>query len=167
MSIPDTPIKRSFRITRSPLIWLGLFGAVFIVWSWVDSMHQMSEIGRLVIITEVHPSGPWGEAAYTESYGQSGGCLRASMVIRNSADLRIEALHHKIGKTSYVAPDARWFPMPSVKRDEPWSFASGLSYTGTTFLLPHWILLVAYLTIWTAAIAWRRSRMRRATLLSR
>lgn len=170
MSIPAPPVKRPFRISRSPLVWLGLFGAVFIVWSWVDSMHRMAGFGRLVEIREAHPpkdpNPPW-KTRYMIFHGHSGGYLRATTLIRSSASaLRIDVIKHELWSSNFVPPGATWFPMPRIEREDPWPFPSGASYVGTTFRLPHWILLILYLMIWGGAIAWKCRRMRHATVQS-
>ena len=170
MSIPEPPIQRSFSLTRSPLVWLGLFGLLFILWSWQDSMHRMAGFGRLVEIREVHPlkdpHPPW-KPKYMAFYGHSGGCLKANVAIPNSTPpLHIETLKYEAWNSPYVPPDARWFPMPEIQREEPWPFPSGASYVGTTFLLPHWISIIVYLAIWAGMIAWRWRRVRRAVIES-
>ena len=169
--IQQSPAEPHFRVTRSPMVWLGLFGLAFILWSWGHSMYRMAGMGRQVEIWETHPtkgpSPPW-ISNYMEFYGHSAGCLEVNIPIRSSTtDLRIKATKHKPWNTSYVPPDARWFPMPEIEREEPWPFPSGPSYVGTTFHLPHWILLLLYLSIWAAVMAWRGRRMRWAALEAR
>ena len=167
--IQQSHAKPHFRIRRSPLVWLGLLGFLFILWSWVDSMHRMGGIVRRAEIWETHPptiprSGWVGN--YRSFYGHSAGYLRIHMVIPSSSALRIDAKKYEIWDSNHVSPDARWFPTPKIRRDEPWSFPSGASYTGMTFMLPHWIVCALYLTIWLGALAWRIRRVRRAVLQS-
>lgn len=166
MSVPPSFTKPSFRLSRSLLFWFGLFGLIFIVWSWVNSMHRTAGLGRWVKILEVHPPKtphpPW-EAGFKEVYGHSGGYLMAVLPIPSrEVPLRIEVQSHDIYESPYGPPDARWFPMPMILKKEPWPFPSGASYTHTDFLVPHWILLATYLPIWTGAVAWRRRRANQA-----
>jgi hypothetical protein len=166
MAIPESPIKRPFRISRSPLVWLGLFGAVFIVWSWVDSMHRMAGFGRLVEIREIHPPkdpNPPLKTRYMVFHGHSGGYLRATTLICSSASaLRIDAIKHELWNSNYVPPGARWFPMPAIQREKPWLFPSGASYVGTTYLFPHWIFALIYLSIWAGVMDRSNRRAQRA-----
>ncbi len=167
MSIAESHTKRPFQITRSPLVfWLGLFGLIFILWSWVDSMTRIAGIGRLLEIRELHPpkrsSPPY--TLYTAFYGHAGGCLKASIPIGSStAALRVEAIKLETW-TSHHVPDAEWFPVPAIQREKPRQFTSGASYVGTTFLFPHWNLLVIYLSIWAGVMDWSSRRARRAAL---
>ncbi|WP_367872842.1 hypothetical protein [Luteolibacter sp. Populi] len=156
---------------RSLLFWFGLFGAMFLLWSWVDSMHAMAGASRHVDIREVHPpphpSPPW-EPGVGEFYGHTGGRIQLAFVVRDqSGNLKVESRKITMGRHRFVPPDSRWFPLPGVFKDEPWPFPSGASYTFTIISIPHWLVLLLYLAAWSAVLTWRSRRMRRIELRSR
>lgn len=167
MSLDESPTKRCFQITRSPLVfWLGLFGVLFLLWSWLDSMMGMAGIGRLVQIRDLHPpkypASPY-HPHYMAFYGHSGGCLKATVPICSSTtDLRVETVKYEILNSSDIPLDAEWFPMPAIRREKAWPFPSGANYVGTTYLFPHWVLLIIYFSIWAGVMDWSNRQRRRA-----
>jgi hypothetical protein len=56
-------------------------------------------------------------------------------------------------RQAFTSGTPQWFPAYH------WEYASGHF---TRFLLPHWLLVLAYTTLWIALLAWRQRRIKRA-----
>ena len=137
-------------LRRSLTLWLGLPGPIFLLWSWVDSMHRLSAVQwrHTINSRELH-------AETRESLLHHSGKLTL---------LRFEPLADEpyTGKHSHVywhrqdSPAGTWFPPLDYRTD-----LTAAVLQSRTLTLPHWLLILGYLALWSALLAYRHRRIRR------
>lgn len=150
------------RLRRSDLIifGLGLAGFIFLVWAWLDSPSHTSSLGhygsKRIILSNRYaairlfiapnpaaPSGWWvNRSVNSPIYGDE------LLDVGDGA---------KAGKL-FIAPGHEVSGEPLFG----WDYSS--------YWLPHWMLLAAYLGIWITLTAWhwrtRRSRVRASAMVA-
>jgi hypothetical protein len=150
---------------RSPLFWLGGFGLGFLGWAWIASNQQASKLeylprnveicsthGHLLAVHlspaadalfavdewlgVVYPAKPWPSGSGTIS------CY-FSPVSPSSTWEFYQVPVHPVQRT--------WFPPPRFQSSED----SAAPFTLLT--IPYWLLVTAYLGVWSALL-WRQGR---------
>jgi hypothetical protein len=121
---------------RSSLaFWLGLFGLVFLVWAWVDSMRAWTRIDF----------GPF----IVSSRHSSLGLVQFGSTHREFPELKRESLKET----------REWFPGPRLMLT-PGPGAS-VVITPRQGYLPYWLIIGAYVPPWLLLSLWRARRIRK------
>jgi hypothetical protein len=142
---------------KSLLFRLGLPALLFLLWAWADSNSHGTTFLRV-----------WGAPGLVriQVIDHSRGALRL-------ADQRIE-IHRAVlssrsefGRTSLARRAREWFPAPLIKiaRQAPSDIPGHLREPNTQSLLilPHWLLILLYLALWSLALSWRHRRIKRSS----
>jgi len=139
-----------YRWFRSPLLWIGLFGLVFLLWAWRDSARAMSHA----------------------SYGSKPVKLTL-MSVASAVDLRFSTKQGSYA--AHLSFDHWEFPRgwdPSTMRDvRPWNAGNWFPAPwfgpvgdekvpgfGRILVLPYWLLVPVYLVGWGGLMGWRRRK---------
>jgi hypothetical protein len=127
---------------RSPVLWFGLPGLVFLLWAWVHSMHRVTNLDLAL-------------PGYSVRVQNDGSTLGASWREIPSGmpagrEFHFEVLPRPRWATKY------WFPLPSyvvnhVDPARPWHYLD----------FPHWFLLLAGLGLWQLPWLARHFRQKR------
>lgn len=123
---------------RSLLFWLGLPGAPFIVWAWVQSMAS----GRGMQWVGTGRSFFLSHGASSLRFGTDDASRKAPLHGFNEWEWDL----------ALIEPLA-WFPPPALKRLP--------EYSEVVLLLPHWLGLGLYLAAWLGGLALWQARKRR------
>ena len=116
---------------RSLTLCLGLFGLIFLPWSWVDSTNNLTTFGLPRLETN-HLGG---------------------------------ALHISIHPNERVHPFLNWTEFAPSPSKPPYRLASPHIATRANDIsvgLPHWLLILLYLILWSIALALRHRRIQRS-----
>ncbi|WP_035605183.1 hypothetical protein [Haloferula sp. BvORR071] len=116
---------------RSPLLWLGMFGLLFLLWAWGDCLRNTSLIsyGTAVWRTSVTHADSEISVMCMDAGGDQAGWMYGRW--ERQSDL-------PFGRPSFQ----KWGGDPVLK-------------------LPDWLLVGLYLGVWGGLLAWRwRKRMR-------
>jgi hypothetical protein len=134
---------------RSPTLWLGLFGLIFLLWSWVDSMHRLSAVQwrHTISSSELH-------AETRESLLHHSGKLTLRRFEPVSDEPYTGKLSHAYRLRQH-SPAEAWFPPLDHRTD-----LTAAVLRSHTLTLPHWLLVLAYTTLWIALLLWRRQRLK-------
>ena len=133
-------------LRRSPLLWLGLFGLVFLLTAAVDSIRTVSRI-------DYHRDGSvlWGVSS-------SGLCMRMHRL-----DLKTTTYQATTWKDfgyRYAVPAGSTCHLFQQPR---WETRSNAHEHLEMLHLPHWLIILSYLLLWGSLLAWRwRRRVRSA-----
>lgn len=152
---------------KSPLFYLGLFGLAFIVWAWIDSCYHWTHLYT--------GSGKPGTAGYHHTYANH----KASRVTIVHTHYPYTAPHpSEIGIQASRLPETDsnwWFPLPDYEYqkegligDEPTGEEPQPGEHYLEFLtvhLPHWLIVLAYLALWSLLLFWRSRRIKRLSRL--
>ena len=142
---------------RSLLFYLGLPGLLFLLWAWVDSnFHRTAHTSSVV-------------ASSTTAF-------RSSTIMNHRGAIRIE--HRVIRGGGFSSTLSRshfdrvpfqqhhaWFPWPQRRQSKglldhtPGVITAGI--TITEFTIPHWLLILPYLLLWSLAFYCRHRRIQR------
>lgn len=138
---------------RSLLFHLGLPGLAFLVWAWIDSMAVTSMQG--------YHHGLHGKDLETFTYQNRGGALRLGRTIATTHYL---AKRGQAGLTGFSRNPATRsspaFPLPTIKKGV--EARGSMNHSWTSLTIPHWLLILLYLAIWSLAFAWRSRRIQRS-----
>lgn len=121
---------------KSLIFWLGLPGLLFLLWAWVDSQTH-----RAVVVTGIP-----GRIALVQTRNQVSLTL---MPDRGGTFFAIGGITHRPYMATDEAPDPRFPPL---------RFRWVRHGDSRELLLPHWHLLLLYLSLWAAAFL-TRNRM--------
>lgn len=58
-----------------------------------------------------------------------------------------------------------WFTGPDFYTNDERDIPSGKLYLGSAAHIPHWLILLAYLTLWSLLLLWRSRRRKRLSCL--
>jgi len=142
-----------YRFHRSPLLWIGLFGLVFLLWAWAGSTRKRTE-------AEYSPGGRHLWNIYQ----------RPSLIAitRNTFALGTPAafarqFSHRSSVLPVSSSPVPLFPVPyySAAGDEQSAKPGELIFR--ELVIPYWLLVLVYLAAWSGLIAWRWRRAARAT----
>jgi hypothetical protein len=145
-----------FRLSRSLTFWLGLPGLLFLLWAWADSFDWQSRL----------------------SYS---GRLRAGTLASDGSTVSFEWIRYEPLPAGAASPNPGYEPpeLPttdhlgfarhaSSRAQRPLLWAKFGSATGgsgamvsRTVSFPYWMIVLTYLGLWVAAMAWRWQRARR------
>lgn len=128
-----------YPLIRSRAFWLGVPGLLFLLWSWADSTRNFTQIEKK------NPAGSFSFVHWDS----------AIKVCRAPVGSPF-AFSNRVWRGPYPTKEpvpTIWWPAVKAERD----------YVGRPFIrIPHWLLLLAYLALWSAGIAWRRRCWRKA-----
>jgi hypothetical protein len=128
-----------FPLFRSRAFWFGVPTLLFLLWAWVDSTRNLTEVGR---------ESPWGSFA-VEHWNSAVVLSRAPVGSPfNFYNMSLRGPY----PTKDPAPTV-WWPAAKAERD----------HVGRPFVqIPHWLLVLAYLGAWSLIIAFRRRHWMKA-----
>ena len=136
---------------RSLTFWLGLPGLIFLSWAWVDSMHRLSAVQRRHTINSREL-----QAETRDSLLHHSGKL-SLIRVKPLADEPYTNKHSRTYWRRQDSPAGTWFPPLDYRTD-----LTAAVLQSRTLTIPHWLIILAHLALWTALLAYRRRRMRRA-----
>jgi len=127
---------------RSPVLWFGLPGFVFLCAAWVDSMSNVSS-GRVAL------------PAYVLSVTHQDAHLEFSWHAerRPATPAGRWSMERKAGS---AGQEKQWFPLPSYHRND-----LHRSILWHNLKLPHWFVILCYLGLWQLPWLWRYHREER------
>jgi len=167
--MPQSVVRYPLR--RSPVLWIGLSGLLFLLWAWQDSTRYYTTVGgplagihasfrsdcsALRVITE--PPIPFLGPDWT--------------ITREETSPSFIALHdHLRSKGLYISPAfeaslgecTELFPAPFFSRNET---IDGKPEEGHIGVLPYWLVVAVYTPAWAALLAWRWRRVVRPEIPS-
>jgi hypothetical protein len=139
---------------RSLLFYLGLPGLIFLLWAWADSMRYDSSVQARVQIDT------------------PGNMILLRQHLRNCDSwIWIEWLEPADPDHTAITRKGKWFvreTRPGTRWFHPISqLTSSVSdqLTRRYLFIPHWLLILAYLALWSIALYWRHRRLKRASTL--
>ena len=180
MNTPASPPITPPPIHRSKTLWLGILVLTFLAWAWRDSTHwQTSLYFRQYIITHAgsgiclldrrfsHPDARWERSSILpkdETWSRPH--IDSPEIFSSTGDPEQIALYYQTAGLHTANPKPRnaaahhlrpLFQLvlgPYTTRFVPGSWA---------LFLPHWLLILTFLTIWLALLLWRSRRLHRLT----
>jgi hypothetical protein len=140
---------------KSLLFHLGLPAFLFLLWAWADSNFRGTTF--LKISGTPH-------LVHIQVIDHSRGALRL-------AYQRLELLHaiftarSDFGRTAVSKEAREWFPAPAIQisrqtTSETADYQREIK-TESLLILPHWLLVLLYLTLWSLAFLYRHRRLKR------
>ncbi|MCW1917005.1 hypothetical protein OJ996_25675 [Luteolibacter sp. GHJ8] len=144
---------------RSPLFYLGLFPLLFLLWAWWDSNHHSTTFMKVRGSTSL---------VHLQVITHSRGALRIT-------DQKVEVIHASIstgtdfGRSSVASEERLWCPAPHLEiarqtTSETADYQPEI-ITESHLTLPHWLLILAYLALWSLLLFWRSRRIKRLSRL--
>jgi hypothetical protein len=137
---------------RSLILWLGLTALAFLLWAWVDAHFHDSTLGT-----------NWrtGPTTHRLWIGNCGGSVTFVLESHrhepsSTAPPPIDFERHLIG-----TPGLDWFTGPQFYTNDERDIPASDFYVGSAAHIPHWLLVFAYLFLWSLAFAWRHRRIKR------
>jgi hypothetical protein len=127
---------------RSPVLWFGLPGLIFLIAAWVDSMSWNS---RLELSVADRRLSCWNHGS------------RIGVGFYQNRNLLLGSS----GKTWDLQPsrdptkDRSWFPLASYMSNDGWSY-----YRSHAVAVPHWFVILVYLGLWQLPWLFRYHRRR-------
>jgi hypothetical protein len=124
---------------RSPVLWFGLPGFVFLCFAWYDSLSMRSELDLVT---------PGGEVTLIHHGGKLGISWDEGRAFGRTGKPWQLVLEPRDAKRSF-----EWLPLPS--------YLSGEGYRGSRWHnvgLSHWLVILAYAGLWQLPWLWRYYR---------
>jgi hypothetical protein len=139
---------------RSLTLWLGLPGLLFLLWAWLDSMSFESGIS-----IRKHSVSPNLESLSRDSYFSSNSALTFVVGhLHHRGSVRTD--HNIIVLPRTSSRGEVWWPTPGCHRD----YDPATGYTSRWLRIPHWLLVLLYLLLWSLAFGWRHRRIKRHSI---
>jgi len=130
-------------LLRSPLFWIGAFGAVFVWWAWWSSMKTQENLQAGV--------GPWGvvcrssSASFTLMVHQTPRGLSYLQTYRNSLE-----------EPGVGTPLDLYFTRPSYEVGRHWVDPMTNAWVPLHIIaVPYWLILLGHLILWCGLLLWR------------
>jgi hypothetical protein len=135
---------------RSPAFWLGLAPLLFLFWAWFDSMHHHSGIQREMTMTsDLFGAEPNDSIEHHDA--------RISLILAEPVSPENYTIAHG-PLESFRAPlrGHEWFPAPSHRSETVQDMVIFHERS-----IPHWLIILAYLLLWSLAFYCRHRRIQR------
>lgn len=134
-----------YRFRRSPLLWIGLFGLMFLLWAWCLSTRAPTEAEY----------SPGGRHLWNISHRSS-----LIAITRRTFALGTPAAFGR--QFSCIPSFPRPFSSSAPLFPAPYYSATGDDRNAKSgeiifreLVVPHWLLVLVYLAAWSGLIAWR------------
>jgi hypothetical protein len=131
--------------------WLPAFGLLFLLWAWANSMHHGSAIEREMLMTS--RSGLYSAEPRESASNFEGAIIFTTLEVISPENYTITRGPIELQRTPH--PGREWFPT-TLRRSIP----AQDTVIFHELILPHWLLILAYLALWSIASAWRRHRLK-------
>lgn len=129
-------------LRRSPILWLGLFGCLFILWAWVDSNRYSTYAETYLIDRNI-------------AVGHARNLVGLVITEGRMASTRTSFDRQPSGITRNFDLLAR-----PIYNNDSVSDYFGNKGSQRTIGIPYWMILLIYLWLWSIPLRWRAKRLR-------
>jgi hypothetical protein len=142
---------------KSLVFYLGLPVFLFLLWAWADSNFHHSSLRK-------SGTTPSRTLYYTTVIANSPGAVWVSHRTRKGNHGKITG-PFVLGRAPLQGLRT-WFPAPEYKHLPGATYnprVTDKDQAHTLITLPHWLLILLYLALWSLAFLWRRRRNKRSS----
>jgi hypothetical protein len=140
---------------RSLLFYLALPVLIFLLWAWVDSMSQESGIE-----IRKHTVSPTRTSLSRDSLRNRNSAVEIIVNHPSHGD-RARTERDLIILPRSPASGGSWWPAAEYAREQEFDSPA----FSRSAIIPHWLLVLLYLILWSLAFTWRHRRLKRASKL--